>query len=182
MLCGRYSETDQCAKRILHYPAHSRNCSRQGAKTPSSEERKRSSNKSTSSYPTFASLREIFRDGSVREAHPTKTFVSGAPSNHAFVVKNPFLLGALCVPFDKTQDMLCARYSQTDRCAKRTLRKLSFLPWRLGAFARDIPRLTGARSAPYENSITPPLHLLFTARTVSARSLLFRSRRSNSCR
>jgi hypothetical protein len=29
---------------------------------------------------------------------------------------------------------------------------LFFLPLRLGAFARDIPRLIGARSAPYEDS------------------------------
>jgi hypothetical protein len=36
----------------------------------------------------------------VREAHPAKTFVSFV----IFVVKNPFLLGALCV--------LCARKSE----------------------------------------------------------------------
>ena len=44
----------------------------------------------------------------MREAHPTKTFVSFV----IFVVKNPFLRGALCVPFDMAQDMLCARYSE----------------------------------------------------------------------
>jgi hypothetical protein len=85
-----------------------------------------------------------------------------------------FYSGHALRPFDEAQslprvyrrDMLGERHSETDRCAKHTLRKLSLIQTlRLCApstrlrtcLAGDIPRLSGARSAPHENFLLSKL-------------------------
>jgi len=68
---------------------------------------------------------------------PTKISYPSRPrgdGTHSFITRPKanvirpyirFFLCDFCVPFDVAQDMLCARYSETHRCAKRTLRKPS---------------------------------------------------------
>ena len=78
------------------------------------------------------------RSSDFQSSEPFVSFVT-------FVVKNPFLLGVLCVP--STSLRTC--------------------------FAGDIPRLTGVRSAPYENSYPN-----FAPWRLCGRSSGFRLRRS----
>ena len=73
------------------------------------------------------------------------------------VRKSISFLCALCVPFDMAQDMLCARYSESDRCAKRTLRNLVFSYLCAFASLREIIRFLHLR-------FLRPLRLIFRFR------------------